>query len=500
MNTQIKVRFAPSPTGFLHVGGLRTALFNFLFARKNEGQFLLRIEDTDKSREVAGAVENILETLKFFELPIDEEPLFQSSRLKIYQEHAQILLQKDAAYKCYCSEERIAELKKQADAEKRPFRYDKHCLKISPSPDARLPARQEGRAGERFVIRQNVPAEGITEFDDLVHGKIKIENHTLDDGILVKSDGWPVYNFANVVDDHLLGITHVIRGEEFIPSTPKHILLYQSFGWEVPKFAHLPLLLDKNRKKLSKREGDVAVKEYLEKGYLPEALLNFVALLGWNPKTVQEIFSLEQLINEFDLAKVNRAGAVFDLQKLNFINRQWQKQLNLGTNDPLAKRAGKLLSERAEERVNSVFFEKVWKLILERISGPSDLEEKLPEFYFFFEDPEYEAKLLIWKDTAKQTIKKNLAAILDFINQDLRFNSSIPAAAGGQDGVIAGVLQEFISKNNLKAGEVLWPLRVALSGLKNSPGPFEIMEAFLKLSDGREIIVRRIQKAIDKLI
>ncbi len=491
-----RVRFAPSPTGFLHVGGLRTALFNFLFARNQKGQFVLRIEDTDKSREVPDAVENIIETLKTFGLNFDEGPIFQSQRLEIYQKHIQELITKDAAYKCYCSEERIAELKKQAEKEKRPFRYDKHCLRNSPQPS--LWKKRGGAQG--FVIRQNIPEEGITEFEDLVHGKVSIENRTLDDGILIKSGGWPVYNFANVVDDHLMGITHVIRGEEFIPSTPKHILLYQAFGWEMPKFAHLPLILDRNRKKLSKRTGDVAVKEYLEKGYLSEALLNFVAFLGWNPKTEQEIFELDELIKAFDLNKVNKAGAIFDIEKLDFINREWRKRLNLGAKDPLYQKTMRLLKSKfgnlsptlsprqgRGEGEGEKFFQKIWPLILERVKGPSELEDKLPEFYFFFEEPKYEAGLLIWKDTPKEKIKKNLTKVHEFLkNADSLLN-------------LKSKILNLLSEQGIGTGETLWPLRVALTGLKASPGPFEIMEALLTLLNGKEIILKRIQKAIEKL-
>src|SRR3989344_2034407 len=322
-DSKVRVRFAPSPTGFLHIGGLRTALFNFLFAKKNSGSFILRIEDTDRASEVPGAVENIQETLKKFNLNPDEGPIFQSQRLDIYKKYADELIAKDAAYKCYCSEERIAELKKQAELAKAPFLYDKFCLK---NPQELAPALSFSKRGGAFIIRQNMPEEGFTEFEDEVYGKIRIENRLLDDGVLVKSDGYPVYNFANVIDDHEMGITHVIRGEEFIPSTPKHILLYQTFGWPAPAFAHLPLLLDKTRKKLSKRDGDVAIKDYLDKGYLPEAIINFVALLGWNPKTTKEIFSLEELIESFDFSKINKAGAVFDLDKLNWFNSYYIKQ------------------------------------------------------------------------------------------------------------------------------------------------------------------------------
>lgn len=524
-NSTVRVRFAPSPTGFLHVGGLRTALFNYLFAKKHGGKFILRIEDTDKNRIVKGALENIIEILFKFRLVPDEGPqipkgkygpYIQSQRLGIYQKCVQELINKGTAYKCYCSNERIAELKKQADAQKQSFRYDKHCLKNPPSPQP-SPIKGEERVGG-YVIRQNIPEEGKTEFTDLVYGNIEVQNRLLDDGILLKSDGSPVYNLANVIDDHLMNITHVIRGEEFIPSTPKHILLYQAFGWQLPQFAHLPLILDKERKKLSKRTGDITVKEYLEKGYLPEAILNFIAFLGWNPKTEKEIFSLEELIQEFDLKKVNKAGAIFDLGKLDFINREWQKRLNLGARDPMYERTKKLLeekfgnltlspspkSERVGERLGTSeekFFNKIWPLIQERIKGPSDLEDKLPEFYFFFREPIYEADLLMWAGLPDIKIKKwpgevpsvkaTLQKLYDFYKQ-----LDVTALTASD---LNNKTFDFIKEQGIGVGDTLWPLRVALTGLRASPGPFEILEAFLILPNGKEIILSRIQTAIAKL-
>ena len=429
----------------------------------------MRIEDTDKSREVAGAAENIQATLKTFKLSWDEGPYFQSERLKIYQEHAEILLQKGAAYKCHCSAERIAELKKEAELLKQPFRYDKHCLK-NPRP-------QDGK----FVIRQNVPEEGRTSFADLVHGEIKIENRLLDDGVLVKSDGWPVYNFANVIDDHLMEITHVIRGEEFIPSTPKHVLLYQAFGWTPPEFAHLPLILDRNRKKLSKRTSDVAVKEYLDKGYLPEALANFIAFLGWNPKTQREIFSLEELIAEFDLKKVNKAGAIFDLEKLRWFNAHYIKQ----------KSSSELLDllypyfPAKAAKYPQEFLQRVAEIEKERLEVASEIGERIG---YFFREPEYQKELLRWKKMTDQEIRLSL-------EQAQKMISNIKEQSTKQ-----ALEQMFFKKIGTgDKGILLWPLRVALTGSKASPGPFEIMEAFLILENGRETILRRIEQAIAKL-
>lgn len=491
--SKVRVRFAPSPTGFLHVGGLRTALFNFLFARHHKGDFILRIEDTDKSREVAGALENIVETLKFFKLGFDEGPTlenpkvkiqkskskggygpyFQSQRLEIYKKHADELIAKGIAYKCFCSGERIAELKKQAELLKQPFRYDKHCLK---NPE---------QTGKTFVIRQNVPEEGFTEFDDIVYGHIKVENRLLDDGVLLKSDSWPVYNFANVIDDHLMEISHVIRGEEFVPSTPKHILLYQAFGWQPPKFAHLPLLLDKSRQKLSKRSGDTAVREYTGKGYLPEALLNFVAFLGWNPKTEQEIFSLDELIRAFDLEKVNKSGAVFDIDKLNWFNAHYIKQRDVAELTELVKPH---LPPESKDYPED-FLQKIVEIERERLNMLSEIGERVG---YFFRKPEYEKTLLRWKDMSGEDIKNSLQNAEKVI-------SNFPASpAGGQFPISKEKIQTvfFNQIGEGDKGKMLWPLRVALTGLKASPGPFEILEVFLSRPEGKKEVLARIQNAI----
>jgi len=463
--TEVRVRFAPSPTGFLHVGGLRTALFNFLFARHHNGKFILRIEDTDRSREVAGAVDNIKLTLEQFGLKWDEGPLLQSERLSIYREHIEKLLVKGAAYKCYCSPERIEDLKKQAELQKIPYRYDKHCLKNPGS-------------GEQFVIRQNVSEEGTTEFEDEIHGKIRVENRLLDDGILVKSDGWPVYNFANVVDDHLMHITHVIRGEEFIPSTPKHIMLYAAFGWDAPKFVHLPLLLDKKRQKLSKRGGDVAVKDYLEKGYLPEAILNFIAFLGWNPKSEREFYSLDELVAGFDLKKVNKSGAVFDVEKLNWFNAHYLK-----LKSP-EERAKIMIPEKILKEIPAKVLEIAGLLEPGRHGKNEGIEEQTA---YFLRLPEYEQALLRWKDGTDEEIRKNLELAKSLIMKLEKVDKDS----------IQNVFFEGIGSGD--KGKMLWPLRVALSGLQASPSPFEIIAAFLVFEDGRQRIAERIDKALAKL-
>ncbi|MEK9151850.1 MAG: glutamate--tRNA ligase, partial [Patescibacteria group bacterium] len=317
----IRVRFAPSPTGFLHIGGLRTALYNELFARKNGGIFVLRIEDTDRTRLVPGGIENIIRTMAWSGVQADEGPYLddggavqergdygpyiQSNRFDIYADHAKKLLANGGAYRCFCSAERLESMKTAMMAERRPIMYDKKCRGMSAAE-----LEQKMQAGEPHVIRLKMPESGNTEFNDAIRGRVSFENALIDDQVLLKSDGFPTYHLANVVDDHLMAISHVIRGEDWLPSTPKHLVLYGLFGWTPPIFAHLPLLLNPDRSKLSKRQGDVAVEEYAEQGYLPEAIVNFVALLGWNPSADREVYAKRELVDAFSLEKINRAGAV----------------------------------------------------------------------------------------------------------------------------------------------------------------------------------------------
>jgi len=447
----IRTRFPPSPTGFLHVGGLRTALFNFLWAKKNNGQFILRIEDTDRERFVEGATESIIKILNDFGLTPDEGPnngdfgpYIQSERLDIYKQHANQLIEQNKAY----AEE-----------------------------------TEKGTA-----IRFRMTKDGATSFDDMVYGHLEFQNSLIADPIILKSDGYPTYNFANVIDDHLMQISHVLRGEEFLPSTAMHIKIYESFGWAPPIFAHLPLILDFQRKKLSKRTGDVAVEEYVSKGYIKEAILNFIALLGWNPKSTKEIFGMNELIQDFEIEKINKSGAIFDLTKLDYLNREWRRKLNLtAEEDPLYKRIISLKPDWDAKVLHSV-----WPQIIERISGPSVLEDALPEFEFYFKSPEYKTEFLLWKKLTKEQAAENLKIMSSFL-QDLLDSEKTLTKEELQSKTL-----QFIQKRGLPAGEALWPLRVALSGQKNSPSPFEIIETFI-LTGSREEIFTRIDSAISKL-
>lgn len=494
---KIRVRIAPSPTGLWHIGNLRTALFNYLFVRQNGGDFVLRVEDTDQARLVPGSVENILEILNTSGMVVDEGPYLkdgqilekgdfgpytQSKRLDLYKKHALELVDKKAAYYCFCTPERLTELRESQQAKKLAPRYDKHCLNLS---ESEISKRLQNN--ETYVIRLNVQQGEDIEFDDLVYGHVKISSRDVDDQILLKSDGFPTYHLAVVVDDNLMGITHVIRGEEWISSTPKHILLYRALGWAVPMYAHLPLLLGKSGKKLSKRENDVAVSDFFAKGYLPEALINFIALLGWNPKTEQEIFSLDELIKGFSFEKVNKAGAVFDMDRLDWINGLYIRQLQLSD---LQKKIEPFLTQAdiPQKDYPDEFIQAILGLERERLKKLSEIGDRVR---YFFEVPDYNPEILVWKKSNREATKKNLEALHEYIK-------NIPADKFHKD-LLETEIKKFLAEQNIPTGDALWPLRVALSGLEASPSPFEIMSAFGTLTNGKDIVLERIKKAIEKL-
>ncbi|MBU4421394.1 glutamate--tRNA ligase [Candidatus Parcubacteria bacterium] len=497
---KIKVRFAPSPTGFLHIGGLRTALYNYLFAKKNKGSFILRIEDTDSKRKVEGGVENIINTLHSCELNYDEGPILnqklkvksqkskikekgnngsyiQSERLPIYKHYVERLIEKGTAYYCFCSAEKLEEEKKKQQAEKLPTKYGGHCIK-----NTKEDAEKRIKNGEKYVIRLKIPENGSTEFEDEVYGKISIKNEFIDHQVLLKSDGFPTYHLANVVDDHLMGVTHVIRGEEWLPSTPKHILLYEALGWPLPKFAHLPLLLNPDKSKLSKRQGDVAVEDYLKKGYLPEALINFVALLGWNPKGDQEIYTLKEFIRYFDLKSINKSGAVLNKEKLDWMNGEYIKAKPIKELTelcvPYLKDAG-LVTKKTDKKL----IEKIIKIEQGRIKTLQEITEGVE---FFFKKPDYVAELLIWKKSDKKETKTILTTLLKFLE-------TLPKGKFEEEK-LEKETQRWLKKENINTGDALWPMRTALSGQKASPSPFELAWAL-----GKAEALQRIKDAIKKL-
>ncbi|MBU4331587.1 glutamate--tRNA ligase [Patescibacteria group bacterium] len=478
----IRVRFAPSPTGFLHVGSLRSALYNFLFTRHNKGKFLIRIEDTDKKRQIEGATEKLLKTLKDFDMESDEPVVVQSQRLDIYKKHAEQLVKNNKAYYCFCSTERLEKMRKEQQTRKEPPKYDGHCRELS-----REDVEKNIKESKPHIIRMRVPEQGMTEFEDIVRGKVKFENDLIDDQVLLKSDGYPTYHLASVVDDHEMKISHVIRGEEWLSSTPKHILLYKYFEWRPPEFAHLPLLLNPNKSKLSKRQGDVAVEDYLKKGYLKEALINFIAFLGWNPGTDKEAYSSNELIEDFELQKVQKAGAIFNLEKLDWLNGWYIRQLPVERLTelclPFLIEAGFI--KKTKKQKNKKTNENIVKLAQDRLKRLNEIGELVG--FIFQEKLEYKSGLLIPKKSTKETTIKALEFTLSTIEQSS--NRTI-----GNSQKLREELDSQREKQNLSRSDALWPLRVAVSGQQNSPDVFEIISAL-----GKEKSVERIKHALNLL-
>jgi glutamyl-tRNA synthetase len=495
----IRTRIAPSPTGYMHIGTLRTGLYSYLFAKQNNGKYLLRIEDTDRERFVADATEVLLKSSYWANVIPDEGvklgtdgqsivqegdkgPYIQSERLEIYNKHIKTLLANDSAYYCFCTSERLEELRQKQQLKKMPTQYDRLCLKLSPEE-----IKEKLDQKQPHVIRMKMPREGETVFQDLVRGEISFANKLVDDQVLIKSDGFPTYHFAVVIDDHFMEITHVIRGEEWISSTPKHLQLYKAFDWEPPAFAHLPLLLNPDKSKLSKRQGDVAVSDYEKKGYLPEALINFVAFLGWNPGDNREIFSLDELIKEFSLEKINKSGAVFNIEKLDWYNKEYIKNLPI---DDLVKRSLPWLEQveffrNQESRIKNQgeWLGKVLSLEKERVTTLAEFPEAIR---FVFELPNYKAESLIWKKGSREEVQKVLPELEILLN-------TISAQEWNKENVEQKI-KSWIVEKGFSNGSVLWPLRVALSGQENSPGPFEISDVL-----GREEVLKRLGIAIQKI-
>jgi nondiscriminating glutamyl-tRNA synthetase len=479
MTAMVRTRFAPSPTGFLHVGGLRTALYNFFYARNQQGQLVLRIEDTDRTRFVEGAIENLIRTLHVMGIHYDEgpdkggpySPYLQSQRNELYQRYAQLLIEKGEAYYCFCTIERLEKMRKSQESAHQQPKYDGTCRNLS---DVEI--KQNLGKGIPRVIRLKMPQTGESKFDDLIRGEVTIQNELTDDQILIKSDGFPTYHLANVVDDHFMKITQVIRGEEWLLSVPKHLRLYQAFGWQPPQMAHLPLLLNPDRSKLSKRQGDVAVEDFLQKGYLPETLNNFIALLGWNPGTDQEFFTLEELITSFSLERVNKSGAVFDLQKLNWMNSHYLKQLSDEKRDqfllPFLQAEGFDTSDQYKTK-------KIIEGLSKRISYGKEI---VREAALFFENnleiQEQEARVVLRKDTS-----------LTVLNSFLTKAKNLPELTVD---IFKNLMKEIQQETGIKKDELWMPIRVALTGVTHGPELPLVIEIF-----GKQKIVSFIQQALN---
>ncbi len=479
---RIRTRYAPSPTGRMHVGNLRTAMYAYLIAKHEGGDFLLRIEDTDQERFVEGAVEIIYRTLEETGLVHDEGPdkdggvgpYVQSERhaLGMYLDYARMLVEKGEAYYCFCTQERLDTLKKTVDGQEIMI-YDKHCLHLSKEE-----VQANLAAGMPYVIRQNNPVDGTTTFHDEIYGDITVDNSELDDMVLIKSDGYPTYNFANVVDDHLMGITHVVRGNEYLSSSPKYNRLYDAFGWEVPVYVHCPLITNEEHKKLSKRSGHASYEDLIEQGFISEAVVNYVALLGWSPVGNQEIFSLEELIKEFDFRNISKSPAVFDMTKLKWMNSEYMKAMDFDK-----------FYEMAEPYIKAVIkkdldLRKIAAMVKTRIEVFPDIENHID---FFGELPEYDCSMYSNKKmkTDSETSLALLKEILPILEAQEDYSNDALYAA----------LSAFVSEKGFKTGYVMWPIRTAVSGKQMTPaGATEIMEVL-----GKEESLYRIRKGIELL-
>jgi glutamyl-tRNA synthetase len=479
---RVRTRFAPSPTGYMHVGNLRTALYAYLIANHEDGDFLLRIEDTDQERYVEGAVDVIYNTLKLTGLNHDEGPdiggpvgpYIQSERKHTYIKYAEELVEKGEAYYCFCGKDRLDALRTQAEAEKKTFKYDKHCLKLSKEE-----VKENLEMGIPYVIRQNNPTTGTTTFDDVIYGSISVDNSELEDMILIKSDGLPTYNFANVVDDHLMSITHVVRGSEYLSSSPKYNRLYEAFGWKIPVYVHCPPIMKDAHQKLSKRNGDASFEDLVSKGYLKEAIINYIALLGWNPGTSQEIFSLQELVKIFDYKNINKSPAIFDNIKLNWMNSEYIKALPLEEFHNISLPYYKGLINNS-----NINLMKISALLQTRVETLSDICDKID---FFDTLPKYSIDLYIHKKM-KTDYKNSLESL----------NNALPVLEELEHWSFSSIehcIVTLIGELKVKNGQVLWPLRTALSGKASSPGgAYELADIL-----GKDESIRRIKIGIEKL-
>lgn len=479
---KVRTRFAPSPTGRMHVGNLRTALYTYLIAKHEGGDFILRIEDTDQERHVEGAEDIIYRTLAETGLVHDEGPdkdggygpYVQSERQKagIYMEYAKKLVEKGEAYYCFCTQERLNTLKKTVNGEEIMV-YDKHCLHLSKEEvEANL------KAGMPFVIRQNNPKEGTTTFHDEIYGDITVDNAELDDMVLIKSDGYPTYNFANVVDDHLMKITHVVRGNEYLSSSPKYNRLYEAFGWQVPIYVHCPTITNEEHKKLSKRSGHSSFEDLLEQGFLTEAIVNFVALLGWSPANNQEFFTLDELVKEFDYHNMSKSPAVFDMTKLRWMNGEYIKKMD---DDKFFEIAKPYLEAVIKKPLN---LKKIAGMVKTRIETLLDIADQI---VFFEEMPEYSADMYVHKKmkTTKENSLETLKEVLPILEAQDDFSND----------ALFEALSKYVADKGVKTGFVMWPIRTAVSGKQMTPaGATEIMEII-----GKEESLARIKKGIELL-
>lgn len=477
---EVRTRFAPSPTGYMHIGNLRTAIYEYLVARNQNGKFILRIEDTDQERYVEGATDVIYNTMKIVGLDYDEGPdvggpygpYVQSERKPIYREYAAKLVEAGGAHYCFCTKERLESLRQQCEAAGAGFKYDGFCKGLSAEE-----VRRKLDQGESFVVRQIIPKDGQTTFHDLVYGSITVDNATLDEGILLKSDGLPTYNFANVVDDHLMEITHVVRGSEYLSSTPKYNLIYEAFGWEIPTYIHLPPIMKSAEKKLSKRDGDASFEDFIGKGYLKEAIVNYIVLLGWNPGTDEEFFTLEDLQKRFTVDGLSKSPAIFDPNKLRWMNGEYLRRMSLEEFHAVALPYYKGITRPVDLKLIS-------KILQPRTEVLSEIPEKVT---FLNELPDYDPVLYVHKKmkTDYQNSLESLKAVREVL---------VGIETWDYD-TIHDRLMNLVNTLGVKNGQVLWPVRTALSGIEVSPGGGVELAAIL----GKEESLRRIEMGMEKL-
>ena len=486
MPNSVRVRYAPSPTGYPHVGNIRTALFNWLFARHHGGSFVVRIEDTDVTRKVEGAVRAVLDGLRWLMLDWDEGPeaggeygpYFQSQRLEIYHEAAKRLVSQRDAYYCYCSPQRLDKMRTEQVRHKQPPGYDRHCRNLSQKERARKEAE-----GIIPVVRFKIPLDGQTKFNDLIRGKVVFGNSTIDDLVLLKSDGFPTYHLANVIDDHLMEITHVLRAEEWLSSTPRHQLLYQALGFEPPQFAHLPMILGTDRSKLSKRHGAVSITEYKEQGYLPETMVNFLALLGWSLDDKTEILSRQELIENFSLERVSRTAAIFNWDKLNWMNGGYIRRMSLKdfTQQTLSF-LNKDLPAEVNRPLSTDYISQILPLVQERARTLLEVPE-LVEF-FFVDELDYDTSLLIGKNMSQESASQSLETAQPILERSKVFDAES----------LEAVLRPLAIGLGLKTGQLFGSLRVAITGRTAAPPLFQTMAVL-----GKEQCLRRVEAALKKL-
>lgn len=482
--SKVRTRFAPSPTGYLHLGGLRTALYTWMFARKNDGVFILRVEDTDQKREVEGAVDKIYASMLKAGLDWDEGPnkggdfgpYIQSERKSMYKPYAEDLVEKGGAYYCFCGKDRLDDLRAECEKDGKTFKYDRHCMHLSKEE-----VQQKLDAGEEYVIRQRIPDDVEASFDDAIFGTISVNTQDLDDGVLLKSDGLPTYNFANVIDDHTMGITHVMRGSEYLSSTPKYNLIYDSFGWEKPVYIHLSPVMANAQRKLSKRHGDPSFEDLLGEGFLKEAIVNYIMLLGWSPGDDREIMTLDDLIEAFNLEGLSKSPAVFDKAKLTWMNAEYIKMLDV-------EEFHELIFPYMDKVIDTAKFDTVYlaELLQKRCEVLPDIMDKID---FLDEMPEYSTDLYFHKrmKTNAETAKPVLEDMLEVykgIDDDEWVLENITTAT-----------KDYIASKEVKNGVVLWPLRVGITGKMSTPGGAYEIAVLL----GKDETIKRLEKSISIL-